>query len=158
LFVPAFFLEIDGWRQIGQLNDVNVKTAGRPFRKYLVVERPRLRSDVARVYLREVFAKTFHDASGTWLILVTIKHELAFLFGLGHVGIRHKVEYLGWGLRPSLRQDAGRRKSNEWYRSDRAANFQQCASSHVSIFNAGHLCLPMVQFFFVSPHLFSFGL
>ena len=36
LFVPAFFLEIDGWRQIGQLNDVNVKTAGRPFRSILL--------------------------------------------------------------------------------------------------------------------------
>src|SRR6476661_749644 len=156
LFVTAFFLEIDGWRQVGQLNDVNVKTAGRPFRQYLVVERSRLRSDVARIYLREVFVKPFHDTSGAWLILVTIKHELTFLLGLGHIGIRHEIEYLGWRLRLSLRQHAGRRKSNEWYRGDRAANFQQRTSSHVSIFNAGHLCLPLVRFFFVSPRLFFF--
>jgi hypothetical protein len=99
--------------------------------------------------------KTFDDSGGAWLILVTIKHELAFLLGLCHIGIRHEVEYLGWGLRLSLRQNAGRRKSNEWYRSDRASNFQQRASSHVSIFDTGHLCLPVVRFFFVSPHLFS---
>ena len=155
LFVTAFLLKIDGRREVGQLNDINVKTAGRPFRQYLVVECSCLRSDVARVYLREVLMKPFHDASGAWLILVTIKHELAFLFGLGHIGIRHEIEHLGRGLRLSLRQHAWRRKSNEWCRADRAANFQQRASGHVSIFNAGHFSLPLVRFFFVSPRLFS---
>ena len=61
VFVTALFLEIDGRRQIGQLDDVDVKTAGGAFGQDLVVERAGLRAHITGVDLRKILAESFHE-------------------------------------------------------------------------------------------------
>ena len=77
------------------MNDVDVETAGGAFGQDLVVERAGLRSHVAGVDLREILAKSFHNAGGAGLVLVTIEHELTFLLGLCHVGVGHEIMNFG---------------------------------------------------------------
>ena len=91
VFVTALFLEVDGRREIRQLDDVDVESAGGAFGQDLVVKRAGLRSHIAGVDFREILAKPLHDAGGAGLVLMTIEHELTFLLGLCHVGVGHEI-------------------------------------------------------------------
>jgi hypothetical protein len=73
------------------LNDIDVETAGRAFGQNLGVKRAGLRPHIAGVYLREILAKSLHDAGGTGLVLVTIEYQLTFLLGFCHISVRREI-------------------------------------------------------------------
>ena len=86
---------------------VDVEAAGRALGQDLVVERAGLRAHIAGLDLREILAEAFHDAGGAGLVLVAIEDELAFLLGLGDVGVGHEIVHFCRRFRRRLRQYAG---------------------------------------------------
>ena len=123
---------------------VDVEAAGRALGQNLVVERAGLRAHIAGLDLREVLAEAFHDAGGAGLVLVAIEHELAFLLGLGDVGIGHEVEHLGRRLRDALRQHTGCRNPEKWQCGHCGPGFQQPAPRQLPIYELGHCYSPLV--------------
>ena len=147
-FVAALFLEIDRRREVGKLDDVDVEAAGGAFGQDLVVERAGLGAHIAGVDLREILAKSLHDAGGAGLVLVTIEHELAFLLGLGDVGIGHEIENFGRRFQRRLGQYGGGRDPQERHRG---AGLQQRAPRHIALLAVGQFTLPVVCFLFLGP-------
>jgi hypothetical protein len=74
------------------LNDIDIETPGRALGQNLGVKRAGLRPHIAGVDLREILAKSLHDAGGAGLVLVTIEYELTFLLGLCHIGVGHEIK------------------------------------------------------------------
>src|SRR5215472_14271428 len=93
--VPALLLEIDGGRDVGELQHVHQVAIGRALRGDLRVERARLQPHVIGLDLREVFAEGFEQGGDGRFAVVTVVYDLALLLCLGDVGARGEVEHLG---------------------------------------------------------------
>ena len=146
MLVAAFLLEIEGRRQVGQLDHVDVETAGRALGQDLVVERAGLRPHIAGLDFREVLAEALHDAGSAGLVLVAVENELTFLFGLRHVGVSHEIEHLGRGFRQSLRQHSGRCNSEKRQGGHRGSAFKELTSRQLPIDESGHCYSPRFVF------------
>src|SRR6185369_656283 len=143
VFVAALLLEIESRRQVRELEHVDVEAAGRTLRQNLAVERAGLRAHIARLDLREILAEALHDAGGAGLVLVTIKDELAFLLGLGNIGVCLEVQYFGRRFRQRLRQHTWRRDADK---RKRRAGLEQDTSCNKSAFIVRHGISPWWQF------------
>src|SRR5215468_2308868 len=93
--VAPLLLEVDGGRNVGELEHVHQVAIGRALRGDLRVERARLQPHIVGLDLREVFAEGFEQSGDGRLAVVTVVDDLALLLRLGDVGARGEVEHLG---------------------------------------------------------------
>jgi hypothetical protein len=90
LLPAALLLEVDGWRDVRELEHVDAEAARRPLRGDLGVERAGLQPHVAGLDLREVLAERVQQRGDGGLAVVAVVDKLAL--GLGLVDVRARVE------------------------------------------------------------------
>jgi hypothetical protein len=85
LLPAALLLEVDGRRDVGELEHVEAEAAGRALGGDLGVERARLQPDVAGLDLEEVLLERIERGDAR-LAVVAVVDDFALRLGLGHIG------------------------------------------------------------------------